>query len=485
MREILGMALALVVLKVHGENISAGNCADGKCFAVQTERASFDAAQGACQKKEGHLMTVRTTKSAEILAKLLKGTSGNFWLGLRYQCSNLTDGLKGYKWVTGDNTSHYTNWESERAVCSPLCASISQKVQKWAERPCDDILEGYMCEYNNLGYCQPLSNDSAVEYETPFGFKANELLQEIPQGTNATVQPLRTRHICYDGAWLQAPWSCEVFGGGCEYKCVNHACICQPGFKLDSNRVTCSKQDEPEMMIEVASEKSSDDCKPGFRKENNVCVDLDECQSGPCEHECINTEGSYRCECYEGYIQSKKDMNKCEMHCADLECPPECDPNINYHCTCPDGFLLEENKCVDIDECFDDRCDHNCTNTAGGYTCFCIEGFVLLDNGICVGEDYEGSGSTTPFDILKPTSRPPTNKPMSISSGSLLAIMVCIVVCILLLVFLAHCTMRRFCQMHNYNVHKGQDEICDFQQVIIDKNSTELSLPNRYFKRDT
>ncbi|KAK7134036.1 hypothetical protein R3I94_015783 [Phoxinus phoxinus] len=477
MREIIGMALALVVLKVHGEKISDGHCVEGKCFAIQTDSLSFDSAQRVCQVRRGHLMTVRDRKSANILAKLLNGTSGNFWLGLRYQCSHSNDGLKGYKWVTGDNASHYINWESDRAVCSPRCASVSQKVPKWAERPCDEIIDGYLCEYDNIDYCQPLNNGSAVVYETPFGFYANELLQEIPQGTIATLQPQRTKHVCFEGEWLHAPWSCEFVDGGCEYKCVgsipDNTCICQPGFKLDINRVTCSKQDacahgECEPVFQVAHAMSSEDCNPGFRKESGICVDENECESAPCEHECIDTKGSYQCLCYDGYIQSTKDMTKCIMHCPFEKCPAECDPNNNNQCNCPDGFVLEDDTkmCVDIDECTDGskNCDHDCVNTPGDYDCLCDEGYLLSDEGKCVREDFDGSGSSTPFDVSISTTKPPTDKPMSISSGSLLAIMVCIVACILLLVGLAHCTLRRFCQMHNYDVHKGQDEIYDFQQ---------------------
>ncbi|XP_051729991.1 thrombomodulin [Ctenopharyngodon idella] len=487
MREILGMALALVVLRVNGENIDEGFCVEGKCFSVQTDSATFDVAQKVCREKRGHLMTVRTQKSADVLTKLLKGTSGDFWLGLRYQCSN--DGLKGYKWVTGDDTSLYVNWESDRAICSPQCASVSQKVQKLAERPCDDRIEGYLCEYDNADYCQPLSNEADVLYEIPLGFKANEL-QEIPKGTNATLPPLRTRHICFDGVWIQAPWSCEVFGGGCDYKCgsngKNFECSCQPGFKLDSNRVTCSKE-EPELAFKVV--KPFEDCKPGYSNENGVCVDEDECVSAPCEHECNNIEGGYECECYEGFIKSTEDMSKCKMQCTEFQCPAECDPNNDDQCNCPDGFLLEEKErekiCVDHDECDSGYCDQECVNTPGDYVCSCREGFKLLNKSNCVREDFEGSGSSTPFDIFTPTSRPPTKKPISISTASLLAIMVAIVVCILVLVCLAHCILRRYCQMHNYDVHKSHENIYDFQQVIIEKNCTEQSFPNRYLKRDT
>ncbi|XP_073673167.1 thrombomodulin-like [Garra rufa] len=515
MRDIIGMTLALVVLRVRGESINDGFCTDGKCFVVHVDSASFDAAQLVCEEKGGHLMTVRSQKVSNVLSGLLNGASGNFWLGLKHadnQCSNSKDGLKGFKWVTGDSTTQYVNWKSDLATCSPLCVSVSPKVLKWTERPCNDRIEGYLCEFDNTGYCPPLSTDASVLYQTLYGFRANEVLKEIPQFTIGTLLPLRTKHICFEGNWLKAPWGCEVFGGGCDYKCVqngqSYACVCQPGFELDNNGVTCNKQNnDPCASAECehkctpvgnafactcrpgfqlgADGKSCEECKTGFHFEGGVCVDIDECESAPCEHDCINTEGSYHCLCYEGFIQSTEVMHKCNMHCAGERCPADCDPNNNEQCDCPDGFILEDQFCDDIDECDSNCCDHTCENTYGGFQCYCDEGFMLMNEIKCIKEDFEGSGSSTPFDIFVPTSRSPTDKPISVSAGSLLGIMVCIVVCILLLVCIAHCIMRRLSKMHNYDVDKCHNEIYDFQQVIVEKHSTQQIFPSRYIKRDT
>ena len=45
--------------------------------------------------------------------------------------------------------------------------------------------------------------------------------------------------------------------------------------------------------------------------------------------------------------------------------------------------------CVDIDECAlgTHRCQQDCVNTEGSYTCKCRDGFVLSAGGLfCIGE---------------------------------------------------------------------------------------------------
>lgn len=56
------------------------------------------------------------------------------------------------------------------------------------------------------------------------------------------------------------------------------------------------------------------DCTEGYEKVNSVCQDIDECKTGghQCDKEtevCANTEGSYSCQCRDGYIT--KSDGKC------------------------------------------------------------------------------------------------------------------------------------------------------------------------------
>uniref|UniRef100_A0A4W5KMV6 Thrombomodulin n=1 Tax=Hucho hucho TaxID=62062 RepID=A0A4W5KMV6_9TELE len=194
---------------------------------------------------------------------------------------------------------------------------------------------------------------------------------------------------------MQAPWNCEVFNGGCSHDCVlNIECVNGPTLAGFDGR-----------------------CPKGYALENGKCVDVDECFMGPCDHECTNTIGSYNCSCFDGFIAMTEDTNRCQFLCLAEECPPECDRSKTYQCNCPMGYLLDDRNglsvCVDIDECeMDSYCDHDCTNTYGGYLCSCVEGFDLVGEYDCVErEPSEGSGFTTPYT---PSAKHPTERPFTV-----------------------------------------------------------------------
>lgn len=79
-------------------------------------------------------------------------------------------------------------------------------------------------------------------------------------------------------------------------------------------------------------------------------MDTNECltNNGGCEHNCVDTDGSYQCSCNAGY-QLQNDNHGCE----------------------------------DVDECTDSRtlsyCSGNCVNTVGGYFCTCPDYQELVD----------------------------------------------------------------------------------------------------------
>ncbi|XP_077377558.1 hemicentin-1 [Festucalex cinctus] len=80
-------------------------------------------------------------------------------------------------------------------------------------------------------------------------------------------------------------------------------------------------------------------CPGGYTSRDGKCVDVDECLlRQPCQHECRNSIGSFRCLCPPGY-----------------------------------QLLANGRNCKDTDECLEQgvQCGHNqmCFNTRGGYQC--------------------------------------------------------------------------------------------------------------------
>uniref|UniRef100_A0A3B1K3B4 Thrombomodulin n=1 Tax=Astyanax mexicanus TaxID=7994 RepID=A0A3B1K3B4_ASTMX len=536
MKIFMGVILALVLLRVEGGKPSIGYCDHSSCFTAHAGTLDFNSAQKSCESKRGSLMTVRTPEANSLISNLLTGFSGHFWIGLIHRgesCSDPSLDLKGYTWITGDEPSltFFENWKNKDSVCSQRCVSITKDDPQWAERHCNDAtdVEGYLCEHQNTNKCTQLTSESSVLYETPFGFSKHDL-GEVPHSSNATRLDLGTKYICLEGEWLKAPWNCEVYKGGCEHDCDkrnnSYICTCPPGYKLESNAVSCGKaQDDPchkagcshsclskgkdyaclcgsGFALDVDGKTCKDinecddrlcpgkyfhcvnmiggfecRCMNGFKKELDICIDDDECESGPCDHSCNNTIGSYHCECWEGYKVSSEDRHICALYCPQWECPAvDCDPNNPFQCNCPRGFILEERPtgliCTDIDECEMLYCDQHCRNIIGGYICSCDEGFTVFGSTKCLKTDIvNGSGTSTTIDLFTPISLTPTEIPSSMSTAGLAGT---IVVCSAVVMFLMACLvlhLMKCCRtIENLILAKScNEDVHDLQQVTTGK----------------
>uniref|UniRef100_A0A3Q2CY78 Thrombomodulin n=1 Tax=Cyprinodon variegatus TaxID=28743 RepID=A0A3Q2CY78_CYPVA len=155
------------------------------------------------------------------------------------------------------------------------------------------------------------------------------------------------------------------------------------------------------------------------------------CSGAPCEQNCVNTPGGYFCSCFEGYIEDENKPERCRLHCGEEECPAMCDPNNQFQCFCPDGFLLEERAngffCLDMDECDFNFCSQSCKNTYGGYVCSCAPGFTLIDRHQCVIIDDEVTDGSPTTSTQTPPTTPhpePTRRPSRVSAGGLVGIIV-------------------------------------------------------------
>ncbi|KAI1905149.1 hypothetical protein AGOR_G00013160 [Albula goreensis] len=237
---------------------------------------------------------------------------------------------------------------------------------------------------------------------------------------------------------------CRTRPGICENgRCVNtigsYMCECGDGFQVDSTRTQCLDYREAfcftevlQTMCQMSSSSRSPSTKsqcccdggrgwgnqcelcplPGTAQYKKLCphgrgyatdgTDIDECKIMPnlCKNgRCINTMGSYRCHCKQGYTNDITgtacvDVDECSM--SPKPCNFICkNTEGSYTCSCPRGYLLQEDgrTCKDLDECQTKRhnCQFLCVNTVGGFTCKCPPGFTqhhtaCIDNNECAAD---------------------------------------------------------------------------------------------------
>jgi hypothetical protein len=134
------------------------------------------------------------------------------------------------------------------------------------------------------------------------------------------------------------------------------------------------------------------ECDPGFYNVMSnpyTCADIDECATGAnncgTRATCFNTIGSYYCECeagyeYDGYPDTYtcSDIDECALGIDSCPLRSDCfNTDGAYYCVCHVGYDGE--YCLDIDECALqlDECSMyaDCMNTYGSYECECWEGY--------------------------------------------------------------------------------------------------------------
>ena len=186
---------------------------------------------------------------------------------------------------------------------------------------------------------------------------------------------------------------CQVSNGGCEFGCRNtvgsYQCLCYYGHKLTNKthcdneiqyiviqgiedgdyqfdcygdfnltftNFTCENIPPTGVTTTMLTTTASSGCPIGYvQRHSGECVDEDECDFYTnCQHSCVNTEGSFHCDCYEGY------------ELAD-----------------------DQHNCTDVNEChllLNGGCEFGCRNTIGSYQCYCYYGLELINNTHCKDE---------------------------------------------------------------------------------------------------
>ncbi|XP_077865442.1 uncharacterized protein LOC102806860 [Saccoglossus kowalevskii] len=213
-------------------------------------------------------------------------------------------------------------------------------------------------------------------------------------------------------SWRQDDFlPCEDDNGGCSHICTNDdnqaVCSCYRGYYIDqADGKTCIDINEcilatryicPNAKCVNTPGSYTCECQDGFyRTAYGSCIDRDECQqnNGGCVHHCTNTQGSYLCHCPIGLVlgedkHSCVDLNECSLQQFSRRCSFGCENTYgSFRCTCPRGFITAPNgiQCLDINECLQNNgrgpCADRCVNTHGSYVCYCTHrGHQLADDG--------------------------------------------------------------------------------------------------------
>ncbi|WAQ97975.1 FBN3-like protein [Mya arenaria] len=176
----------------------------------------------------------------------------------------------------------------------------------------------------------------------------------------------------------------------CEQLCINTPggahCECTKGYTLSNDNQTCN-----DCLYSLIFAISS-----GCAFQTIAFVDNDECEAGThvCADVCINTPGSYSCECQDYGLKLSWDLASCSdiNECMEGEnsCSSQCINTYgSYTCGCDSpGYRLssDQSACEDINECEDpstNKCDDICVNVPGSYHCTCNLGHALVSFNRC------------------------------------------------------------------------------------------------------
>ncbi|OXB58546.1 hypothetical protein ASZ78_009885 [Callipepla squamata] len=512
---------------------SGTQCVEHDCFAVYWEPGPFASASAACERHGGHLMTVRSTVAEDAIGLLLRDRGGRLWLGLRLptRCTEPAQRLRGFQWVTGDVRTDYDNWAPSGRRCGQLCVAVSRQLS-WEERRCEEQADGFLCEYNYPDSCQrlPPADGTSVTYRTPFGADGKDLVV-LPPGSSAFVSPLGLRLRCEAATagekmrWGRSEpgaWPCSLANGGCEGSCeeldgaprcvcptgkklgpdgrgcvspcagapCQHHCVpdgerfhcmCSEGYWLGPDGSSCHDIDDCVRMPEVCDQVCRNTeggfeclCHHGYEMVEGHCTPVSSCNTGTCSHICEDVPGGYRCSCHDGYVVDLMNPTQCVLQCENGECPAECNFG-SLSCVCPDGFVMDHlpngvTLCVDIDECDNNYCEHNCTNTPGSYVCHCLPGYELFDTNHCrlvstedSVDEYSGdSGPTLPVPSLVPP------KAEHLHPGVLVGITVGVLCAALVLLAVSYHLARKRCHPPSsmeYKYGSPREKVMGLQQV--------------------
>ncbi|CAB3401851.1 unnamed protein product [Caenorhabditis bovis] len=171
------------------------------------------------------------------------------------------------------------------------------------------------------------------------------------------------KHPCHphaDCTNLPGSFQCKCHSGfeGDGVKCTNpleRSCEDVQKFCGRVEHVSCLS-----VRVYNGSLTSVCECEPGYRfdKSSNECVDIDECHENrhncdPASTVCVNTEGSFKCDCAEGYEGEGgicTDIDECDRGMAGCDSMAMCINRMgSCGCKCMAGYTGDGTQCTKIE----------------------------------------------------------------------------------------------------------------------------------------
>lgn len=448
-----------------------GHCTGNQCFAFFQSPLDFPGAKKSCGDFGGQLLS----SISEHFLKILKAApTGRYWFDPKKNFRSAGEALQ-------------------------MCPSISVSNSSVLWEPCGGSLSGFLCQYPIQEPCSevPAGTDIQVKYT----FEVDDS-ETFPMGTIAEARKvgakyLDSKYVCFSNIWMQAPWACEVFQGGCEHNCspTTHRCTCPVGKTLHHNNISCEEgMCEKNRCVREGEQCQHTPggpkcvCKEGFDKEDGVCVNVTICEH--CEHMyCEKFNGVYECVCKEGFLVSPHNPTRCEVICMERDCKATCikTDKDTSQCFCPNGYIsdMKDNNpfCTDINECDSGQCDQKCENLFGGFRCFCSEGYDMdQEKNKCVLIEKEDEGSGTHLPYPTPAASHPASVPTYIKTGSVLGIILFMALCAVLLFFIIRNAVKR-CGKFEISTFKHPDIDMFYLQQVTTETYKRLSF-DKQFKND-
>uniref|UniRef100_A0A3P9NU60 Fibulin 2 n=1 Tax=Poecilia reticulata TaxID=8081 RepID=A0A3P9NU60_POERE len=331
----------------------------------------------------------------------LHGVNNPMWATTTENNSHLRD-ISG-----GHDTRSTTLKDLNEAVCVSFTVSVKELV-----KTCCETGEKWASANGHCSNMKPPTDDRTAQQQCCLGsLKERQCLAGIEAARAGSFCREDASSKCGTDSYKECCSCCFL---GLQFHRAGHRCEAHQYLGLHCRHVflNCCKQAEgtqtvrdrpatqtfnypcapvsdslyPKEAFSIGEERDGENAVEGPVEDRDECLNYG---SNICNQRCVNTPGSFRCECYPGYV-----LQEDASTCARGERPQvqRCTPvGGRPQCSCSLGFSLRADgrSCDDVDECLSAHgCQLNerCVNTRGSYVCqrliTCPPGYQI-SNDVC------------------------------------------------------------------------------------------------------